>query len=300
MPKVSICIPVYKDINGVRRLLNSILNQTFKDFEIIITDDSPDLAVNELIREFDLNITYVHNDSPLGACGNWNKSIDLASGEYIKIVHQDDFFTDSDSLNKFVKMLDDNPSADFAFSGSRQVTINPNDPFNVSNYYDRAISDKNLANMTDDYRDLYNGDWVGAPSATIFKKCDVRFDPMLTWIIDVDFYMSMLKNNSSFICTKEPLISIGVSDTQLTNRCKDDADLNLREYRHVFNKFNLGEEKKYRKRLCYITVLYKKKYKDIKDLKIPYSEYSEEKKSRQKYLKDFYINLLKKKLTGKG
>lgn len=296
MPKVSICIPVYKDINGVKRLLKSISEQSFTDYEIIITDDSPNEDAKTVFEEFSLQIIYVHNDKPLGACGNWNKSIDLATGEYIKIVHQDDFFTSQDSLANFVRMLDENPQADFAFSGSRQVTICKDNPFDTSNYYDRCISDENLENMTKDYRDLYNGDWVGAPSATIFRRCDVRFDDSLTWIIDVDFYMSMLKRNSNFVCTKEPLISIGVSDTQLTNKCIEDGELNIFEYRHVMQKFDLQNEAVYRKRLCYIAVYYKKKYNAISDLGIPKQEYKKELNARRKYLFLFYCDLIKRKL----
>jgi glycosyltransferase involved in cell wall biosynthesis len=46
--KISICIPAYKRVNYLRRLLDSIAIQTFRDFEVIITDDSDDLSVKEL------------------------------------------------------------------------------------------------------------------------------------------------------------------------------------------------------------------------------------------------------------
>lgn len=297
MPKVSICVPAYKDISGVKRLLDSLKNQDFKDFEVIITDDTPDDSIEKLTKDYDdLNIMYFHNDSCHGACENWNKSIAKATGEYIKIVHQDDFLTFPDSLSRFVSMLDNNPNAIMAFSGSRQVSIDHNDPFNIDDYYDRCISEENLHNFKKDYRDLYRGDWVGAPSATIYRNCDIQFDPALTWIIDVDFYMNLLKDGAEFECTTEPLISIGVSKTQLTNDCIDDADLNIREYTHVMKKYNLATEQIYRARLIQIAIMYHKKYKDIQMMGIPKNEYKSELSKHRKYLLNFYINLIKRKL----
>lgn len=299
MTKVSICIPAYKDFHGIRRLLNSIRTQNFSDYEIVLTDDTPDDSVRKILDEYnDLEIRYFHNDSPLGACGNWNRSLDEACGEYIKIMHQDDFFTFDNSLSEFVAMLDDNPDAVMGFCGSRQTTIKENDPYDISDFFDRCISDENLSNFEKDYRDLYNGDWVGAPSATIYRNCDKRFDAELTWIIDVDFYMSLLSGGQKFICSKAPLVSIGVSENQLTNRCIDDGELNIKEYRHVMQKYNLNTVFEYRKRICYIAVMYKMGYASISDLDIPKKEYTRVLSDRRRYLASFYINLIKRKITG--
>ena len=300
MPKVSICVPAYGDVHGIHRLLNSIRTQTFTDYEIIIADDTRDSSVTDAVNEYkELNIRYIYNENPLGACGNWNKTLDEAKGEYIKIMHQDDFFTFEDSLERLVNMLEDMPGAILAFCGSRQVNIDPKNPYSINNYEDRCISDENLENLRSDYRDLYNGDWIGAPSAVIYRNCPVRFDPALTWIIDVDFYMALLKDKNEFVCSREPLISIGVGEEQLTNRCIDDGDLNIREYRHVMAKYDLSGFPEYRKRLCYIAVIYKKGYSAIRDMGIPKAEYVKELRERREYLRDFYIKLIKRKLINR-
>lgn len=297
MAKVSICVPAYKDFAGIRRLFNSIKEQTFTDVEIIVTDDTPGNEIAEIVDEYnDLTISYFHNEKGLGACGNWNRGLDEAKGEYIKIMHQDDFFTFPDSLESFVKMLDENPGAVMGFSGSRQVTIHEDNPYDISDFFDRCISDENLANFTNDYRDLYVGDWVGAPSATIYRNCSVRFDPKLTWIIDVDFYIGLLKDGGDFICSKKPLVSIGVSDNQLTNSCIDDGDINIREYRHLMSKYDLSGEYKYRRKLIDIAIAYKRKYSEISDLGIPYSEFKQATAEHRKYLCDFYVKLIGRKL----
>ena len=63
-PEISICIPAYKQVAMVERLLNSIICQTFKDYEIIITDDSPDDSVKLLSEKYTskCRLKYVKND----------------------------------------------------------------------------------------------------------------------------------------------------------------------------------------------------------------------------------------------
>ncbi|MDQ3100985.1 MAG: glycosyltransferase, partial [Bacteroidota bacterium] len=95
MPKVSICIPTYRQTAHLRKTLASIAEQTFKDVEVIITDDSPDDAVEQLVAEFAAalpRLQYARNSAPLGPPANWDHAISMARGEYIKIMHHDDRF----------------------------------------------------------------------------------------------------------------------------------------------------------------------------------------------------------------
>ena len=118
MVKVSICVPAYKNPVGVERLLESIKVQSFTDYEVVVTDDSPDGSVEEVVRRADVpGMVYVRNAARKGATGNWNEAVRHASGEYIKIMHHDDWFTDRDCLARFVEMLEEHPEADLAFSG---------------------------------------------------------------------------------------------------------------------------------------------------------------------------------------
>ena len=107
MVKVSICVPAYKNPVGVERLLESIKVQSFTDYEVVVTDDSPDGSVEEVVRRAEVpGIVYVRNAVRKGATGNWNEAVRHASGEYIKIMHHDDWFTDRDCLARFVEMLE--------------------------------------------------------------------------------------------------------------------------------------------------------------------------------------------------
>ena len=119
MVKVSICIPAFNNEPSVRRLLESIEKQDFKDYEVIITDDSDEDGIRKLAEEKEY-VDYYKNPQRLGAAANWNAAISRADGEYIKIMHHDDWFTAEDSLKEFVNLLDKHPEACLGFSGSRQ------------------------------------------------------------------------------------------------------------------------------------------------------------------------------------
>src|SRR5215469_11343388 len=98
-PKVSICIPAFQQPTCLRRALDSVFFQTFKDYEVIISDDSTDNSVENVVREYNrerAGVKYHKNAVTKGSPENWNAAIELATGEYIKILHHDDCFSGKD------------------------------------------------------------------------------------------------------------------------------------------------------------------------------------------------------------
>ncbi|MES2568258.1 MAG: glycosyltransferase [Bacteroidota bacterium] len=90
--KISVCIPVFNGEKYIEEAINSVLNQTFKDFELIIVDNkSTDSTVSIIKKYTDQRITLIQNDSNIGLIPNWNKSMEHAKGEYIKILPADDY-----------------------------------------------------------------------------------------------------------------------------------------------------------------------------------------------------------------
>ena len=65
--KISICIPAYQRPENIKRLLQSIAVQTFRDLEVVITDDSPDDSVKNVLQEFSiLPVHFIKNETALG------------------------------------------------------------------------------------------------------------------------------------------------------------------------------------------------------------------------------------------
>ena len=262
-PKVSICIPAYNNEAEVRRLLSSIAVQTMQDAEIILTDDSTNGKIEALVEEIRggksadavrwnapcmSRLRYVHNEKPLGHIFNWNKALSLAEGEYIKIMFSDDWFTKEDSLERLTALLDENPQASLAFCGTRQVS--------KERTWERAAGTEYVERLRRDYRYLFLGNEIGAPSATLYRACGAAFDERSNWASDMFLYFEILQKNPGFAFTPEPLISIGVHEEQYTESF---AERDIRKYQDrllMYEKYGLEEQEDCRREMLRLTVMY--------------------------------------------
>ena len=92
-PRVSICVPVYNGATWLRECLDSALAQTADDFDVVVVDDcSQDgsLGIAQELAARDSRVTVQSNPVRLGLARNWNRCLELAHGEWIKFVFQDD------------------------------------------------------------------------------------------------------------------------------------------------------------------------------------------------------------------
>lgn len=109
-PLVSVIIPTHKRPNMLLRAVSSVLNQTYKNIEIIIVDDgSNDITenvINKLIAMKIANIKYIKNEYPMGACNARNKGINAATGEFITGLDDDDEFC-YNRIEEFINHYDD-------------------------------------------------------------------------------------------------------------------------------------------------------------------------------------------------
>ncbi len=106
--KVSINIIIYNGLKYIKPCIDSILNQTFKDFEINILDNnSSDNSVN-FIKENYPNINLIESKENLGFAAGHNKMIEINNSEYVLVTNQD-IILEPDFLEKIVNFMDDNP-----------------------------------------------------------------------------------------------------------------------------------------------------------------------------------------------
>jgi glycosyltransferase involved in cell wall biosynthesis len=92
-PTVSVCIPTYNGARYLAACLESVVSQTFSDVEILVVDDCSSDETVQIASAFarrDPRIRITVNEANLGLVGNWNRSAQLAGGEWIKFVFQDD------------------------------------------------------------------------------------------------------------------------------------------------------------------------------------------------------------------
>ena len=104
MPKISVIVPVYNTEKYLKKCLDSILNQTYQDFEIIIVNDgstdNSDKIINEYIDNYSEKIKYIKKENG-GLSSARNSGIDVATGHYIAFVDSDDYIDN----NLFEKLL---------------------------------------------------------------------------------------------------------------------------------------------------------------------------------------------------
>lgn len=243
MPKVSICAPAYNNASEVERLLESIYSQTYTDFEVNISDDSTNEEIGRIVAAFQEkheNIHYRHNEKPYGHIFNWNAAIKMARGEYIKIMFSDDWLTDAESLGAYVALLDKSPDAMLAFAGSRQVSLDDGMKF-----YDRHATPQFIGGLRRDYRFLFKGNEIGAPSAVIYRRGDnlTLFDEKSNWASDMYLYFDLLLKSPKFAYTTKPLVSIGVHEHQYTESFSQKDMRIYNDYRYMYEKYKLCESR---------------------------------------------------------
>ncbi len=98
MPLVSICIPTYNGEKYLKEALHSVKSQTYKNIEIIVSDDRSTDHTLEICNQFSESTdipVYIHSHIPNGIGANWNNCIENAHGEYIKFLFQDDILEDT-------------------------------------------------------------------------------------------------------------------------------------------------------------------------------------------------------------
>lgn len=190
---VSICIPCYNNPGGVKKLLDSILSQTFGTFECIITDDSADDRTEEIVKPLlaDGRFTYVRNAKALGSPENWNYCASLAKGAYIKIMHHDDWFSRPDALQQLYDCAVQSPDCGFIACGCSNCDTE-------GKILDAAMPGKQfLARLAADRTELFYANVLRTPSTTLIRRDLFKpFDTRLVWLVDLEQYMRILEATS--------------------------------------------------------------------------------------------------------
>ena len=113
MPKVSVCIPTYNRANFLKYSVNSVLNQTYSDFELIVCDDGSTDDTAEVISQWDdSRIRYIKHPQNIGRSQNMRSGFEAAKGTYFIKFDDDDGLT-PEFLEKAVAILDGETSIDF-------------------------------------------------------------------------------------------------------------------------------------------------------------------------------------------
>jgi glycosyltransferase involved in cell wall biosynthesis len=123
IPLVSIGIPTYNGTKYLRESVESVLSQTFKDFELVLIDDVSSDETWAIAQEYarkDPRVSAVRNSKKLGLVANFNRCIELTKGRYVCVWHQDDVMMPQ-NIEKKVALLEAHPQVSFVHSNVSMI-----------------------------------------------------------------------------------------------------------------------------------------------------------------------------------
>jgi len=233
---VRVVIPAYK-FQYFEQALDSVLSQNYSSLEIVICDDSPDDKVRALVTEKLVSptfpIRYFRNEARLGELGSTAKAIRLASGLYVKFLHDDDVLA-PDSVAELVKAMEREPGIALASSRRRRIDADGNllpdilhtcFPFGS----DVIIDGKELVSFLADY----TINFIGEPSCVMARRVDLLeiADDLMSlngkvihWVGDLALYAKLLRRGN-LVFLASPLTDFRVSSTQFSQLGRDQVGI---------------------------------------------------------------------------
>lgn len=196
-PKVSVVIPTYNYGEFIGEAIESVLAQTFLDFELIIVDNSSTDNTEQIVKRHlsDKRIRYYKNASNIGFVRNFNKCLEYSKGAYIKFLMADDKFHPQ-LLEKYVAIMDSYPKVSLVTAYRKFFGINAE----VKQDYPPFTGLKDGKKVI--YASLNTHNWIGEPSTVMFRRSNLwngTFDSQYGWVPDWDMWIRQLLIGDCYI-----------------------------------------------------------------------------------------------------
>ncbi len=246
---VSICIPTYNGGEYIRDCLDSILAQTFTDFEVLIVDDQSSDNTKSILADYaqrDARIRVVQNETNLGLVGNWNRCIQLSRGEWLKFVFQDDIIF-PDCLEKLfaatsLKIPIVFCRRNFIFEG--EVSEDMKNGYLDLLFPEKFLSNKTTISAEEFCQSVLNNLWInfiGEPTSVLLHHSVFRqfglFNSNLIQLCDLEYWIRVA-SNTGIVYVPECLASFRVHQkaTSQINQTKNNfrRDLDPLVMMHMF------------------------------------------------------------------
>jgi|SRR3989338_740431 len=217
IPKVSVCIPAFNAAEYLRQAVESVLEQSYRDFEIVIVDncstDHTVSLVSELQQLSNGRIRFYQNDHNIGLVGNLNRCLEHAKGSYIKFLCADDMLLPG-CLEKMAAGLDLHQSVKLASCG-RLFIDKYGHKLGTRHYAPGYSIVRGKQVIT---RCLFGGNYIGEPTAVMFRKSDLKgcFREDMPQLSDMDMWFQLLEQGD-LLSLEKPLCAIRSHPAQMTH-----------------------------------------------------------------------------------
>jgi len=185
LPLVSIIIPTYNHANYLLKAIESVFNQSFRNFEVIVLDDGSTDHTKEVIKEFS-EVTYIYQKNE-GLSAARNNAISYSKGEFLIFLDADDWLY-PDALKIQLKYFEKSPDISLVSGGHMKVDVDKNILTNNSGV---DIFEENFLMLL-----KYN--YIAHPGAAMFRRelfQHYKFDLNLKSCQDYDIYLKIARNH---------------------------------------------------------------------------------------------------------
>jgi glycosyltransferase involved in cell wall biosynthesis len=204
-----VIIPTHNRASLLPRAINSVLAQTFSDFELFVVDDASNDETARVIQGFsDSRITYIRHEVNRGESESRNTGIRNARGEYIAYLDDDDEWV-PEKLDKQVKVMDSSPpETGVVYTGCDYVELGTGRKLGTQKVYQRGRVLEHLLTKN----------FIPGPTALVRKKCFQKvgeYDPTVRYGPDWEMWIRIARY-FDFEAIPEPLYRYSIHANQLT------------------------------------------------------------------------------------
>ena len=209
MPKVSICIPTYNTARYLPEAIESVLAQDFEDYELVICDNASTDATSDICRAFtDPHVRYIRFDEQTNQSGNFNRCLQEARGEFITLLHSDDFFLPGFIADR-VHRFEQQPGLGLIF-GAVQIVNDRGAQLMTKVHWD---GDRSF--LPGELLDALLMSCIISPPSLMFRKTAMEqagpFRTDLTWGHDWEWTLRLAEKNAAYFSSR-PLAAYRVHD----------------------------------------------------------------------------------------
>jgi glycosyltransferase involved in cell wall biosynthesis len=227
-------MPVYNAAKYLTAAIESVLQQSVKNYEFIIIDNCSTDNTKEIINSYekrDKRIISMVNDHNVGMVNNWNLCLNRARGKYIKFLFGDDLFASSKAIEKMVSVLDSNDDVSLVASSRNFIDEQSNNINKAVSKYNGNICCPGMDIIQDCLPNQDNK--IGEPSSVLFRKDKASrgFNQRYMHYVDLEMWFHILEQGD-FAYIDEPLCSFRIHPEQQSSE-------NIVNYRHLDERFLL-------------------------------------------------------------
>jgi glycosyltransferase involved in cell wall biosynthesis len=236
--RVSVCIPTYNSGRYIAEAIGSVLEQTFTDLEVVVSDNCSTDDTREVVQTIaarDARVRWTENDRNLGMTGNFNACLRRAAGTFIKFILSDDRFARPDALRRMVDLMERDRSIALVATARAIIDERSQVVRTMAKYGERDVVFPGSVAIKDGLVDLRN--LIGEPSTVLFRKeqAERGFDARYRQFVDLEMWFHLLLQGD-LAYLHEPLCAFRVHDQQQTaGNLRDNVQIDeqvmlLREY----------------------------------------------------------------------